>query len=272
MTVRRGRVRARIPRETVAKIATRVFNRKTETKYTAQFLTEPQDIYGSTFPSGGLVQLYTCLPDVTPGDDEWQRDGVKISPTRHTTDLDFTFNPRLVTANPAGQKVDTLAWDLTVHVWYGYARRFKSCVGVQANDTVLIGQHLEDGQGNNVQWTGAALDHMNQLNKEVMVLKHKKFRMFRPQGDQNTADGTQQTYFPQVIRKQITLGWKPPKTLLYNDGQNVPDNYAPFIIVGYQHNDFSPASYLVYNPSSPSVVNTPALQMAIKNHIWFKDA
>lgn len=260
-------------RKAVATIATRVFNRKTETKYVGEMLaSEPTDIYASTLPTGGIAQLYDCVPQVSVGDEEFERNGVKIQPTKHSVDLDFRFNERAVTASPAGQHVSTLAWDLIVHVWYGYARRFKAVTEVTANQNTLVAQHLEDGQGNNVAWTGGPLDDFNRLNKEVMVLKHKSFRMYRPQGDQNDGTGIQQTYYPQVIRKRMTLGFKPPKTLLYNDNVAIPDNYAPFIIVGYQHADGTAGSTQVYNPSAPALVNIPALQMSMKNHLWFKDA
>lgn len=260
-------------RKAVATIATRVFNKKTETKYCAELYAEgtPTDIYGHTFPGGVNPQLYDCLPGVSIGDDEFNRTGVKIQPTRHTVDLDIRFNERRLSALPAA-KMAAVAWDITCHVWYGVARRFKNNSEVAANAGTLLQQLLEDGQGNLALWDGTALADFNKINKETMVLKHKSFRMFRPLGSQNTADTTQSTYFPQAIRKRLTLSFKPPKTLLYNDNVDLPDNYAPFVIIGYQHNDGTNASYLQYVSQSPSVANCPALQMCMKSHLYYKDA
>lgn len=259
-------------RKAVAKIANRVFNRRTETKYTAQTLSEqPIDIYGATLPTNGLAQLYDCLPGVSTGDEEFHRTGVKIQPTKHSVDLDIRFNESKLSTIPAA-KMSSLAWDIQVHVWYGYARRFRGVQEVLAAADTILGQQMEDGQGNVLPWLGTAYADFNRINKETLVLKHKSFRMFRPLGSQNTADTTQQTYFPQVIRKRMTLSFKPPKTLLYNDNVDIPDNYAPFVIIGYCHNDGTNASSTIYVPQTPSVANCPALQMNMKSHLWFKDA
>lgn len=249
-----------------------MFNRKTETKYVAQLLaSEPTDIYGHTIPANGLPQLYDALPGVSTGDEEFHRTGVKIQPTKHSVDLDIRFNESKLSTIPAA-KMSSLAWDIQVHVWYGYARRFKAVTEVNNAATTLLTQQLEDGQGNVLPWDGTPTIDFNRINKETLILKHKSFRMFRPLGSQNTADTTQQTYFPQVIRKRMTLSFKPPKTLLYNDNVDIPDNYAPFVIIGYCHNDGTNASSVAYVSQSPSVSNCPALQMSMKSHLWFKDA
>lgn len=262
---------AKPARKAVAKIAKRVLNRNTETKYVATLLaTEPQDIYGHTYPANGLPQLYDCLPSLSIGDNEYQRNGVKVNPVRHTVDLDFRFNESKLSALPA-IKMASAAWDITVHIWYGVARRLKSPQEVVAAAGTLVNQLLEDGAGAVLPWDGTPLADFNRVNKETLVVKHKSFRMFRPSGSQNTADSSQQTYFPQVIRKRMTLSMKPPKTLLYNDNVDIPDNYAPFVIIGYQHNDGTNASSVAYVPQTPNVSNCPALQFSMKSHMWFKD-
>lgn len=258
-------------RKAVATIANRVFNRKTETKYVATLLaSEPQDIYGHTYPANGLPQLYDCLPSLSIGDNEYQRNGVKVNPVRHTVDLDLRFNESKLSTIPA-TKMASCAWDITVHIWYGVARRLKGPAEVVANAGTIVNQLLEDGAGNVLPWNGTALADFNRTNKETVVVKHKSFRMFRPLGSQNTADTTQQTYFPQVIRKRLSLSFKPPKSLLYNDNVDIPDNYGPFVIIGYQHNDGTAASSVAYVPQNPTVTNSPALQMSMKSHMWFKD-
>lgn len=278
---RRAPVRSRVAvsksvpkraKKAMTRIANSVFSRRTETKYVSQFIsTEPVDIYGATTPANGLPQLYDCLPGVSIGDDEFERNGVKIQPTKHVVDLDLRFNESKLSAIPA-IKMASAAWDIQVHVWYGYARRFRAVSEVLANAPTILSQQLEDGQGNVLPWTGTPYDDMYRINGETLVLKHKTFRMYRPSGSQNTADSTQQTYFPQVIRKRLSLSFKPPKTLLFNDNVDIPDNYAPFLIIGYCHNDGTNASAAQYVPQTPLVSNTPALQMQMRSHLWFKDA
>lgn len=274
---------ARMPRpaaKTIAKIAKRVFNRNVETRYVSQYITgsnatdaTPASIYGDVYPQGtpnGNVQLWTVLPDVSEGTAEFERIGVKISPTGLVADVDLTFNER----NGLAGVISTLSWDVTVHVWWGYCRRFKNNVDVQANKVVIVNNMLEDGQGNSLRWLGGPLDHQLRENKEYIQLKHRAVRMFRPLGIQNTAtnSGGVTTYFPQVIHKTMKCRFNPAKVLKYNEDQSTPENYAPFIIIGYQNNDGTQAANTYTTDPYTLATQVPALQAVVRSHLYYKDA
>lgn len=269
----------------VAKIAKNVIRRTIETKYVSQDMTpseEPVQLYGDVYPQGvpgpppgpnGAVQLFPVLPAVNEGTSEWERTGVKIQPTKLEVDLNLFFNT-LSTAIGGGN-VDSCSWDITAHVFYGYAKRFKNENDVLANQVAIVNNMLEDGQGNVLRWLGGPVDSQFKINKEYVNLKHKKVRMYRPFGAQNQATlaGGLTTYYPQKIHASMKLSFTPPKSLLYNETDTLPQNYAPFIIIGYCHNDNTQASNQ-FNASGPPalIAQCPALCAVIRSHMWYKDA
>lgn len=268
----------------VKRAVNQLINRKLETKYTAQYMTgaegAPVDIYGDVWPQGtgggpnGNPQLWVVMPDVNEGTQttEYTREGVKISPTKLVADLDLKFN---VKAALASGNIDQASWDITAHIWYGYARRFKNNDDVNANKVNIVENMLEVGDGTTTRWLGTPIMDQFRINREFVSLKHKKVRMYRPLGSQNTATlaGGVTTYYPQVINKTFKLSFKCPKTLMFNELQDSPENYAPFVIIGYRHNDGSQASNTyVATPPFANVAQVPALQAVIRSHLYFKDA
>lgn len=259
----------------MTKIAERVFKKKSETFYVAEdvFPEGPVEIWAATYPVAGTPQLFDVVSALTEGVGEYQRKGVKVNPTRHTVDVELAFN-RLRQDITGGDNLDTCAWDITAHVWYGYARRYKNVVDATslANATTLLGQMLEDGQGNTAPWDGSPNVDQYKLNTEVFQLKHKAVRMFRPLGNQNLATlaNGRTTYFPQKISAKMKLSFKPPKTLLYDELQGVPQNYAPIMIVAYKHNDYTQGANI--SADGPNVLNKPALMLTARSHLYFKDA
>lgn len=253
-------------KKAVTKIVKTVTKKAQELKYVGQLYdNEPYELYGSTVPTGAAqAQVFEVMPDLLEGTSEFKRIGVKIQPSKLLVDLDLRFSQRMAAIN-----VDRMAWDINVHIWFGYIKRYKYSIDLLANTTDIANNLLEDGQGNTVPWDGSPYKSFLKLNNEVNTLKHKVVRMYRPLGAQNTADGVQQTYFPQQIHQQVRLSFKPPKTLLYNENNSVPENYAPVVIIGYEHNDASQASNAV---GGVGVLGIPALQMMIQQHLWFRDA
>lgn len=259
-------------RKAITTIAQQAVKRAIETKYVAQPVSEgPIQLYGDVLPAGGLPQLYDVLPDLGQGVEEFQRMGVKVNPTRHVVDVDLRFNEFAQDISRTGTAADC-AWDITAHVFYGYVKRYKNGIDVLNNAAAVINSMFEDGQGGVTRWKGDPLADFPVLNSEVMTMKHKAVRMYRPLGTQNNATlaGGLTTYYPQLIRQKLRLTFKPPKTLLFSETANLPENYAPIIVIGYLHNDYSQAANTT--SGAPSVLNVPALQVSFFNHLWFKDA
>lgn len=262
-------------RKAVATIAKRVMNKGSETHYVAR-QPEPgtwTGIYGATLPAGGVGQLFTCLPQVAEGDASYERNGLKINPTRHRTDLRIAFNDDALLAGAT--RADQAGWDITCHIWYGYVRRFKNVTDIESTALMnsILTQMLDDGEGNTLPWNGRLTDETLAINKEFVSLKHKKIRMYKNAGLANVLDTTSPSLStPMSEAKRVSLVFKPPKVLQYKDEtQLFPENYAPFFIIGYCHNDATLSSYQVYNPLAPSVANVPALKMYQSDKLYFKD-
>lgn len=264
--------KARITNKRIAKIAKNVVSRAAETKYVAAPVTAegPVQIWAATNPVGGVPQLYDVFPGLAEGSGEFQRQGTKVSPTRHTVDVELAFN-NLRNDISGGAKLDTCSWDITAHIWYGYVRRYKNTVSATTNAVAVLSEQMEDGQGNTSFWDGSPAIDQLRLNTEVLQMKHKAIRLYRPLGSQNTATlaGGLTTYFPQKISTKCTLSFKPPKTLLFDELQGVPQNYAPIMIVAYKHNDYTPGASI--SADGPSVLSKPALMMYARTHMWYKD-
>lgn len=276
---RKGRRTNRILSKPVKRAINRMINGKMETKYVSQVMTPeggPVSIYGDVYPQGtpnGPVQLWPITPDVSEGDTEFTRDGVKIFPKSLVADVDLKFNNNESAIGGNGT-LDDASWDITAHVWWGYARRYKNSDDIIANKVAIVENMLEDGQGASVRWLGGPLDHQLHQNNEFVSLKHRSVRMFRPLGTQNTGTlaGGVTTYFPQVIERKLKCRFKLPKSFKYNENLSQPENYAPFVIIGYQHNDNTQAAnaYGVSPPLLPT--QCPALITSIRSHLYFKDA
>lgn len=287
-TVVKRRVRARIPvektlrpsaRKAVAKIAKRVMKRSMETKYAAVTLSQEggqaYQVYGDVLPLNGTPQLVPTLPPVNQGDAGFQRIGQSVMPTRHTATLDLEFNNLAQDISGAGG-LDACAWDVNVHIWYGFARRYKkaSDLDVLVNAQDICNNMLEEGNGSSIRFDGSPHIALMKTNTDVLQVKHKVIRMYRPFGAQNQATlaGGLTTYFPQAIKKRVKLVFKTPKTLKYDEDDGDPENYAPFFIIGYEHNDASRASNNATPAAPPSILTKPAIQFYGRSELWFKDA
>lgn len=263
----------------VKKAVEQMINKTRETKYVSEVATGvdgPVNIYGDVWPQGvggppnGNPQLWTLIPSLSEGTTDFERIGTRVQPTRHLVDLDIKFNH---STGYNSEPINSMAWDLTCHVWYGYARRYKNNDDVNANKVIIVENMLEDGQtGLPYRWQGGENDQMLAINNDYVVLKHKKFRMYKPQGQANAAIGTANIGTPQVIGKRMRLTLKPPKALVYNEGTDFPENYCPFVIIGYQHNDASQAANTYVSGTFGTPLNSPALEAVVRSHLYFKDA
>jgi len=277
---RRKPARALAPkaRKAVAKIAKSVLNRQVETQYVCD---NPEltysAIYGDTVPSGGVAQVYPCLPVVsqTDADTSYGRRGIKISPKKLRTDLRFVFGDEpLIQGGANSGRVDAAAWDITVHIWYGYVKRYKVSSDITANAQFIADNLLETNGGTMQRFSGRLSDELFEKNKEFASVKHKQFRMFKNAGLPNILDTTIPAQnFPVQDAHRVSLSFTPPKALLYADETSTyPENYAPFMVVGYCHNDGTQAANASNAGPTTNPVQVPAIQMLQVNKLWFKDA
>lgn len=264
-------------RKAVATIAKRVMARGSESHYVARYPSGEDGysaIYGDVLPTGGVGQLFTCLPQVAQGDKSYERNGLKLNPTKHRTDLRFVFNDDPL-IGPSGTPIARAGWDITIHIWYGYVRRFKNTgdIATTALTNEILASMFDDGLGNLQRFTGILADETLQQNKEFVSLKHKKVRMYKNAGQANVLDTVSPSLStPMSEAKRVSLSFKPPKTLLYADEGNLfPENYAPFFVVGYCHNDGTQASNKSNTGITTDLLELPAVKMFQVDKLWFKD-
>lgn len=269
----------------VRRAVKRIVNKGQETKYVMDVITtgEPTPIYGDIWPQGvvgpppgpnGNAQVFPVVPALTEGDDDFERIGNKIRPTRFEVDVDLFFNNLSRDVANLGD-LDACAWDLTAHVWWGFARRFNSQDDTTANKTIIAENLLLDGLGAPLRWLGGPVDEMFKINTDYFRnLKHRSVRLYKPLGDQNTASlqGAVTTYYPQRMSAKMKLYFKTPQQLKYNENATTPENFAPIVIIGYQHNDNTQAAN-TYSVNPPLLATqAPALLTVIKSHMFYKDA
>lgn len=261
-------------KKVITKIAKQAVRTNVETKYVAQASDGFQSIWASPQPTGAgaLLQLFGACPPMAQGVAEYQRTGTKVRPVKCSTDMIFTFNNRA--ADLTGQLPQADAWDLTVHVWYGFVRKYKSMDGISADAVNILGNLFDSGTGATWPFQGRQLDLIQQINKEYFNIKHTSFRMYKSAGTANlatsTGAGTDQ-FQPSIQCVKKRLNFALPATLLYNEANALPENYAPIFIVGYAHNDASQGANVVTTPPG-NVLYVPAIQMAYQTNLWFKDA
>lgn len=275
-----GKKLAPSTRKAVAQIARSAVKRIAETKYVQNSPLNYSVLYGSTLPqanSAGLTsppQLYSCCPDILQGDFGHDREGNTIQPIKHTTDVRVTFSttPADISSGVT-TTADTCAWDVTLHCWYGFVRRYKSATDVIANASSIVTVMFETGQGGTTPFTGNSMDEYLQLNKDFVSFKHKKVRMRKDAGRTNALEFDVPSQ-PQPANEvgRLHLNWKVPKTLRYSlDASPLPEEYAPVIIMGYTHNDYSQSANTTYTTGTPTLLNTPALMFQKVDKLWFKD-
>jgi len=276
--IRRGKkvrrsIAFRRPKAGLVPLIKKVVNNQVETKYSATVPDGWLQIYADTAPTAAPVQMWSGLADVMEGVAEYKRTGVKIRPVKCCADLMFAFNQQSgdLTGNlPSGD-----AWDLTVHIWYGYVRKFKQQAGIDADITNVIANLLENGNGVTQRFQGRQSDLLNEVNKEYFNVKHTSFRMCKQAGNANLATSVGGAAVdqaqPETTLVTKRLSFTPPASLMYNETNVFPENYAPMFIVGYAHNDGTQGANARASPVG-SYLNVPAIQMTYASKLWFKDA
>lgn len=266
-------------RKAVATIAKRIVSRSHETKYISREVPSLTNIYGDTLPSGAgaVPQLFTALPQLGEGSTSYERDGLKVTPVKHRTELLFGFNQRSLLIPPGGANPVPIAqagWDVTVHIWYGYIKRFKNVTDVLDDAPTILNNMFDGIETIRQRFTGTVIDTNLELNKEFVGMKHKKIRLYKNAGLANVGDATSPSLStPMSEAKKVVLAWSPPASMLFNtEGDLFPENYAPFYVVGYHHNDFTLASSIVNDGATSNLLKIPALQMWATDKLWFKDA
>lgn len=208
-----------------------------ETKYVSEALYQ---MNGATIPGAwigfssaitGVGEIYAGMPHISQGTDDHNRIGNQINPKRLRIKLDIAckYFP------------DTSARDRTVHVFVLTAKSVKS---LDNYTSIPITQLLDRGNGTKTTFDGTQFHAQFPVNtSEFTVLKHKAMRMVQGFGLANSVPGvdagsTDGVISPAHSYARIALNVKTPAKFKYDRAsQTFPTNYAPFLVIGFTHNN-----------------------------------
>lgn len=208
-----------------------------ETKYVSEALYQ---MNGATIPGAwigfssaitGVGEIYAGMPRIRQGTDDHQRIGNQVTPKRMRIRLDIAtkvFN-------------DNTARDRMVHVFLLTAKSVKQ---LDNYTSIPITQLLDKGDGTKVAFDGTQFTAQYPVNSsEFTILKHKTMRMVQGYGIANSISApnvgtTDGVISPSHQYARIVLNVKTPSKFKYDRASQLfPTNYAPFLVIGFTHNN-----------------------------------
>lgn len=251
MTPKRKRVRY-APKPTVALIKS-VIAREQETKYRSE--TTGNQLSNSQIGSADIIRLLPKLLQDQGEGRAYERVGTKITPKKLRADCHVSFAPDL-----------NRSMAIEVHYFVLTSKSQKninSVLGLFLQDLLRTGdQNLFFHFDGNVD---VAMLPVN--NTEYNVIKRGKFKLSKNTGllQDSVVAGNQPLGGP--VSKSFSFTIPTPAKFVYEqDNQsprqiNYPNNFAPFIVFGYTHQDTSVPDYL----------NTD-IKVVVRPELWYDDA
>lgn len=251
------KVRGRGP---LANFVRKVINRGAESKYVATNVDATGAPLGPAWYASDTItsvnQFRPAIPQVTQGDDDFQRNGNMINPTSIAVSLKIGMNATDLSCNA-----------LYGVIYYGTSKNTKTWQGTNPVNSLDI---LDQGDGTNQQWAGLRGQLNLPTDKKQFNLKRIVFRLSKTQGVQNwefapAAPGLSGNYSTSngSSTRNFLLKFRPPQTLKYNNKTDLyPQNYAPFYVVTFCHADGS---------AIPAAADTKLVNVDSRVHMYFKD-
>jgi len=239
--------------QTVALIK-QVMSKENETKYVRQSVANVG--HNSTIQNSDIISLLPRMVQDQGEGNAYERLGTKVT-------------PKQLRVNCAISILDGLDRSTAVTVyWYVLtARQFKSIPAVQANANMA--RLLRTGAANQYQEFNGQYDtaSMPVNNSDFTVLKRGSFNLSKNTGyvQDTTTAGNQPLIGPVVKYLDFTIPC--PAKFTYEQDNNsprvvyYPNNFAPFMVVGYIHQD----------GSTPDVANTD-IRVRVNTGLWYDDS
>lgn len=185
--------------------------KRTEEKKFAGLTLENGTAHNAAITAPDIVQI---IPTITQGDGYNQRSGDKIRPTSLIVDGCVSFNDY-------GQGfTDT---PVSVLILVLQAKRIRDPLQV-ANAPINV--LLDRGTGA-TSWDGSTLNSMFPINRdEFEILGVKRVKL-----SDTTAENT------RVMSQRYQMNIKCPAQLTYGQGSTLPNNFAPFFVLGWSRDD-----------------------------------
>lgn len=211
----------------VVKAVKNILNAQTETKLKiANVISD-----GVTFTRGitSTAEVYSCLPPVavsTTSANSHTRVGDQITPTSLVVKGRVSFTDNLA-----------LSRNITVHIFCLSAHAVRNFDNYTA---IPITSLLDNGAGSDVNFDGTVGRSMYPVNRESFTVhKYLKFPLYKGYNNTNASVSTpaDSSVFIGRTSKEFTIRIKTPKVLKYALAGNYPQNFAPFLCMGWTYND-----------------------------------
>jgi len=206
-----------------------------------------------------LADVIPCLPPLVQDQglgSSFQRLGCKVSPKSLYTDVHVSLYPALLRSTA-----------VIVHVYVLTCKAFKSMPTVLSSAPIT--KLLRSGDANQTfNFDGHIDNAMLPINNaDFTLIKHKKFVLQKNTGltQDEIGDGNQPLGGP--ISKSFRVKLDPPAKLIYEQDGNLPrtvlypNNYAPFMLIGYTHTDGSIIDYANQD-----------IFVTVRPSLWYDDA
>jgi len=237
----------------VVKAVKNIVNAQSETKFRVGTVVTA----GTAFTRGitSVAECYPCMPSVARSTGEANshtRIGDQISPTSLVIKgrVSFTYNT-------------AVSRNITVHIFVLSAKAVRNWDNYTA---IPIGSLLATGNGDDATFNGTITNAALPVQRDTFTVhKYLKFNLTKGYGVTNPAAGnaTDSVILAQNSSRAFSISLKPPKVLKYADNAGLyPQNYAPFLCMGWTYNDEPTAG------DSPSTLIT---MNVCQTHLRYKD-
>jgi len=234
-----------------------VIAREDETKFRSELIRDNFGLESQIVNSLANEDIHRLLPKLVQDQGHgasYERVASKISPRRLEVQAEISLNE--VTRSTA----------VVVCYWVLQHKEIKQTSSL---GSINLGALLRTGDDSNLQnFNGFSQDAMLPVNTaKFTVLKKGRFMLGKNTGDiqNDTSAGNQP--IAQAIHKTLKFTLKCPKVLTYEQDENTPrtvyypSGYAPFMLVGYYHQD----------QTTPDTENQD-IRMTLRSNLWYDDA
>jgi len=208
----------------------------------------------TAFTSGitSTNELYTLLPAVSQGTQDWQRIGNEIQPVALINKIKVAMVSRSVPS-------------VSVYVDLFFLTS-KTIKDYHLNAQILTDKLMNVGDGTNAPYDGTSFTAMYPINKTLYsVIKHKRIKLQKSDNNPNQlwTTGEEPSSSTSYYSTEFSIKIPVPKKLKYRDStQAWPTNYYPFMCAGFHATDQNGDTALLSAP----------LRIQAQSHLYFKDA
>jgi len=235
-----------------------VIARETETKFRSELILDRVGFNSQPASSGDIIRL---LPKLVQGQGDtasYEREGMKINVRSLRITSEFSLTQQSSLASTA----------IAVCYYVLQAKDIRDTAAFPG--TINLGKLLRTGDAVETQsFNGFVQDWMLPVNPaRFSVLKKGSFLLGKNTGQiQDSTAAGNQPLAGQAVKRTLNFSLKCPKHWTYDEDTNTPrtvyypKGYAPFMLIGYYHQD----------QTSPDVLNTD-LTVTMRSNLLFDDA